>query len=234
MIINLLCPTRGRPDKFKRMVDSAMNKASNPNLVFIYSGHYCNDASSHDPLPTHRNFPIRLGETSGKGAGPYWNQLAAEASYHRSGMLYLYMLIGDDCVFETQGWDDMIRAEAAKYPDGIFTIAPNDNRTNGGAPHFVVSNKWIETLGYFVNPAFQHFCVDTWTEYLARAVDRFIYMPDVIVSHQKAAEQHYDETADRIRGKNRVSQRDNLIKDLLIANGFAQDDINLLKAVMHG
>ena len=227
MIINLLCPTRGRPDKFKRMVDSAYATALNSDDVNVTGYTYEDDISDYGETD---EFIYSGAESSGRGAGPYWNILASHCFYKNMDT-ELFMLIGDDCVFETQGWDDMLRAEANKYPDGIFAIAPNDKRS-GGAPHFVVSNKWIETLGYFVHPAFQHFCVDTWTEYLARAVGRFIYMPDVIVSHQKAAEQHYDETADRIRGKNRVNLRDNLIKDLLIKNGFANDDIDLLKAAI--
>lgn len=224
MIINLLCPTRGRPDKYKKMVNSAIATAARSDQISIWGGQYSNDNSNYDLLKT-------LHETSGRGAGPYWNQLAGFAHNRQGADTSLYMLVGDDCVFETQGWDDCLRVVAEQFRDGIYCLAPNDKRS-GGAPHFVVSNRWIETLGYFVNPAFQHFCVDTYTQHIAEGVGRFIYLEHVVVAHQKAAENHYDQTAARIRGTSRVSIRDNALKKTLIEGGFAQDDINLLKAVM--
>lgn len=225
MIINLLCPTRGRPEKYVRMVNSAIATAAQISKLEIWGGKYSNDNVSY-------NHGMRaLHETSGRGAGPYWNQLAGQAySKHPEG---LYLLVGDDCVFETQGWDDYMRVVAEQFPDGIYALAPNDKRTQGGAPHFAVSHRWIETLGYFVNPAFQHFCVDTYTQYLAEGVGRFKYLEHVVIAHQKAAEQHYDQTAHRIR-QNRTSSRDNMLKKTLIEYGFAQDDIELLKAAMNG
>lgn len=224
MIINILCPTRGRPQQFERMKKSALDMADDRSRVIVHGLAYTNDDSDYGP------YVMRLHETCGRGAGPYWNILASFAEEHMRGKdgNHLYMLVGDDCLFETEGWDNLIKAQAKEFPDGIYCIAPNDNRTDKGAPHFVVSGKWIETLGYFVNPSFRHFCVDTYTAYLAKSIGRYFYMKDVLVTHKKAAIEHYDETADRIRREN-GSKRDIEIMNLLINNGYADQEIESLR-----
>lgn len=224
MIINILCPTRGRPEQYDRMFNSALSMADDKSKIAVFGLRYKDDESKYSPFLTSMN------EVCGRGGGSYWNILVDKAINLNPNQGHLFMLIGDDCVFETQGWDTRIRLEAEKYPDGIFCIAPNDARGNG-SPHFVVSQKWVDALGYFVNPSFRHFCVDTYTEYLARAVKRFIYLEDVIVKHKKGSEQHYDETADRIRRTN-LSLLDIKVMNILINDGYADAEIELLKAAM--
>ena len=42
---------------------------------------------------------------------------------------------------------------------------------------------YINILGYFVPPCFQHNFIDIWVSYLANVLDRFVWMSDISFEH---------------------------------------------------
>ena len=231
MIIDILCPTRGRPHLAKRMLDSLYKTVSDPSRVRLWVYLSDNDQCLDGYYFAYSLNPILVNAIKGKDAPTawMWNYLAEKA--HNSGG-DLFFLIGDDVIFETEGWDEIYRESSAKNPDGIFVLAPDDGR-GSGVPHPCVSRAWIDTLGYFVNPAFLHWGVDSYTEHLALSVDRLIRLPDVKITHQKVGEANpVDETYKRLR-EGVWNARDLEVLDLM-KNRYAGKDIELLKGVVGG
>ena len=91
----------------------------------------------------------------------------------------------DDIEFKTPGWDAMIEAEFAKYPDQILLCGGDDGFTHGKAiPHPFVSRKWCEIQGFFSAPYFESdYGTDTWNEDIARMIGRRVYLPELLIYH---------------------------------------------------
>jgi len=54
----------------------------------------------------------------------------------------VYMITVDDARFDTAGWDDIIRQEFAKCPDGVLLAFPHDPMTADAAT-YPIFGRWI-------------------------------------------------------------------------------------------
>lgn len=230
MIIDILCPTRGRPNLARRMYDSACDTAKYPDYLRFWFYLSDNDPvyENANGLPFLGDLKSKVSSFTGKDAPTslMWNYLAKEA-YKANGDLFL--LMGDDVIFETEGWDEIYRNSVRSIHDGIFVIAPNDGR-GSGVPHPCVSRRWIETLKYFVNPVFLHWGVDSYTEKLAHKVGRFISLPNVSIKHAKVGEAiPSDDTHKRIRSGVWHERDMEVIK---LMDRYIDTDVQLLREVM--
>lgn len=228
MKIALLCPSRGRPDLAKRMVDSVLATAVHPQRVEILF--YLNgddpEAKRYIDWLTQPEYKGSVRFTVGTDAPTAysWNLLAQETDAD------LLMLCGDDCVFQTRGWDNAFEATAGTFKNGIGVLSFMDGRSAPGTghPHPVVSRKFMETLGYFTPPLFFHWYVDTWLVTLAQQAGVFHYLEEVLVDHVKPAETTgADDTHRRIR-MGVWQARDKLAWEL--GHRWMQLDANLLFA----
>lgn len=237
MIIDILCPSRGRPHLAKRMYESICKTVSRPNhvRVWLYLSDNDPDVDKYNVVSFSQGDvcwekEVLVNVVYGKdGPTSYlWNHLAQHAYGCRSDLLFL---MGDDVVFETEGWDEIYREAARNNPDGIFVLAPDDGR-GSGVPHPCVGRTWIDTLGFFVNPAFLHWGVDSYTEHLALSLDRFIRLPEVKITHQKVGETNpADETYKRLR-EGVWNKRDLQVLELMKSR-YAEKDIELLRKAMN-
>ena len=110
--------------------------------------------------------------------------------------------MGDDCIFETPEWDAKMK-EAAKPEwrrDGAYIVSCHDGRELNSHGHFAIGRGWRDALGYIMPPIFRHWATNMWTTDIAERIDRLAYLPDVVLKHDKVADQEVkDETHDRIR-----------------------------------
>ena len=183
-MISIVCPSRGRPIQARRMYGSALNTARGEVEVKFY-------LNNDDPKITAYDVPSVTGPDMPTAWS--WNKLALESRGE------LIVLGGDDTIFKTVGWDDRLREEM--WPDGIGVLAFNDLRSKGAAPHTCVSRKWIDTLGYFCPFWFHHWYVDTWNVDIAKRINRFKWLEDVVLEHMtfKNNKASMDDTYRRIR-----------------------------------
>jgi len=107
----------------------------------------------------------------------------------------VFLLVGDDVVFKTYGWDKMIMKSLPE--DGIALFSFDDGRGEKGKshPHPAITKKWYETLGYVAWPEFRHWSVDSWLVDISQRINRLIYLGDVLIDHQKVM----DKTAKDLR-----------------------------------
>ena len=217
--IVICCPSRGRPDYAKRMEQSAYATAKWPNQIKVKF--YLNE---DDPtLKQYRVFDADIGID--RSTVMSWNMLAESENSK------MYMLCGDDAEFITPGWDKIFLDQYEKYPDGIFMIGTATGKKHGlmhrTSPHPVITKEWRNALGYHFPPQFHHWYLDAYTNDLANAVDRYIFMEDVMIKVKKITE---DDTAKRIR-TSAVHQRDTWVYNKTKQCYFDYDVSKLRKAM---
>lgn len=146
--VAVLIPTRGRPEAFQRAVASV--RATSKAEVLAY----CDDDENHQ-LGIYSN--IVVGPVI--GCAKSINVLAAEA-------LRLYpdvdtlMMMPDDAVMETPGWDEYLVDEMNKFPKRIGVVSPHLSGDAGA--HRVdmpaISKQLFQWLGWYAHRDMIHYC----------------------------------------------------------------------------
>lgn len=180
-MIALLCPTYGRPEQFRRMRESV-------------------SATSHNTIVCTSEFPEFMPTVH------KWNTLAQEAM--KNPAVKLFMLAADDIIFETPGWDKALLDHYNALENKIHVYSFRDSRDACGTPHPIISREYIEAAGYFLQPIFLHWFVDTWTVSIARANNCFTHLKELRLTHDKPSDHgKADETHNGIR-RNKWWERD--------------------------
>lgn len=174
--ISILCPTRGRPDWARRLLDSARATAAGEIELVFY-------ADSDEPRMTEYADQIG-GSDVNFIVGPRvvlsecWNRCAEKATGD------VLMQCGDDIIFRTIDWDTRVLAEFDQVPDKILLVHGEDGiQHEGVATHGFLHRTWMEVVGYFVPPLFASDYNDLWLTEVANALDRKRYLPDVYTEH---------------------------------------------------
>ena len=198
MNIALICPTRGRPDKFRRMLESARATATaGIETIHCYAAFTEGDAS----IPQYDVKSIQVLSHVTWPDYPTvhkWNMLAEWAMADSCNKFF--MLAADDMIFSTRGWDAALREHYAALKNKIHVYALQDSRDKDGTPHPIVTREYIKAMGYFLPPIFLHWYVDSWTVRAAKENDYFTHLRDYLLIHDKPSDRGQpDETHTRIR-----------------------------------
>lgn len=169
-MISLICPTRGRPEQYNRMVISVNNTVS--SKINLYSASN-DDADKY----VHRHFPNDCPTVF------MWNTLAEEALKKDANKLF--MLCADDAVFMTSGWDKALIDHYNALENKIHVYALQDSRDDNGTPHPIVTREYMDAMGYFMPPIFLHWFVDSWTVETAKANKCFTHLKQFSLVHDK-------------------------------------------------
>lgn len=199
-MIALLCPTRGRPEQFKRMAESALSTASNQANIKIYA---CSNGGDNYVSPAPKDSPTVY----------LWNKMADLAKSDFAYNHRLFMLAADDVIFTTPGWDEALMEHYNALENKIHVYALRDSRDADGVPHPIVTREYVDAMGYFVPPIFLHWRVDTWTVDIARDNGVFSHLKDYLLIHDKPSDRgEGDETHNRIR-RSGWRERDQYVND---------------------
>lgn len=193
MTIAIICPTRGRPKMFERMVQSAHATADRKNIRIYF---YTAEADSE-----HGNYKAPEGCTHFTGLDlscvAACNYLAAHPVVKENSLL---MVAADDTIFTTPGWDVALLEAYEKLDNKIHVFSLLDSRDENGTPHPIVTQEYCEAMGYFFPPIFLHWYADTWTVQIAKANNCFTHLKDYMLAHDKITDRgETDETYSRIR-----------------------------------
>jgi hypothetical protein len=203
MKMAIICPSRGRPERFAEMWESALNMADNPEAVicslWVDRDDHKLDGYVQEVRP---NVLLTVGEE--KLSVPDLANLAAQRV-----QADIFMAGSDDIVFQTKGWDTRVRSAFASVPDRILLAYTNDGRGRDKVEHFFVSREWIEQVGYLLGPGFEHFSADEWAGDIAKRIGRARYLSNVVTEHRhfKYGKAPNDETYQMKRREN-LSGRD--------------------------
>ena len=224
-MISLLCPSRGRPEMFARMLESARKTALWPFQIEVVARLDTDD-------PTRGDYPVAsddLRYARGERAllSKCWNECAPLATGE------ILMHCGDDLTFNTNGWDQRVRDAFAAVPDRILFAYGNDLSPNFPqlGTHGFVHRRWVETVGYFVPPLFSSDWNDVWLTDVAQRIGRAQPLEDVVIEHHHytfgKAERDQTHAEREERGA-----RDKVVELYESTSEERKDDAEKLRAVM--
>ena len=185
MKISLLTPTRDRPDNIVRFIDSVVDTISNDNYIEILF------YVDYDDINTTRiinNYCVKLTkkieiksmcDVKENWYNKWWNFLWKMATGD------VFMQCGDDLIFRTKNWDNVIADEINKYNDKMVVINPNDGSCDSHkrATHPILTKEWCDAVGYFVPGIFAGAMNDTWITDISKRVNRLVYLDEVLIEH---------------------------------------------------
>ncbi len=177
----IVLPTRKRPDELKRLVNSVMETADNPNKIEFCFYIDPDDNISKDCIEEliANNKSIKyISSDKNPTLSEMWN-IALELS-----TADIIMHCGDDIVFRTKSWDTIVKSKMSVYKDKIVLAYGNDGYQGANlATHSFVYRKWIEASGFWLPPYFVSDFNDVWLDVVAKGIGRSVYIPEVFTEH---------------------------------------------------
>ncbi len=212
--ISVLCPTRGNPQFVEAQIENIADTLAEPGRLKLLYYVDNNDPSLKDYQFAFHKMEAQVGRrlpfeiVSGDPIGtPRAINLMAEMAEADA-----YMVIADDVVFESSGWDQAIDQVVADHPDGVFNAWFDDGvfgEKLSWCP--ILGRTWFKTLRYIVPVIFEHYAADHWLHTLGRLTGRNVFIAD-----QKLGQRQIDDTATEARyawevdgGAKRKMDRDN-------------------------
>lgn len=218
-MISLLVPSRARPDNITRLWKTVNSTVWGEWELLVRI-----DDDDPSTYPTRFNLTYVTGPRILMAQN--WNELAERAT----GDILWHG--GDDVVFRTIGWDDIVRT--AFPPDDIALVHGHDLSPNGDwlATHGFVHRKWYDALGYLTAPYFSSDYCDMWLVDVAQMIERRVYVP--IVSehlHPAHGKAEWDITHEERLARHTADDVDALYRSPeMVANRLA--DAEKLRKVM--
>lgn len=221
MKISLLVPSRERLNLKLTLVSSIITSVKDINNVEVVFGVDEDDPTREivnkisNAIPCVKVVNIK---NNGKfiGINNIWNILAANTKNE------IFGYIGDDMVFKTSGWDEMILEEfnSKNCPnDNIKLVHCYDGHRNFDeiCVNAFVHRKYYETLGYFTKGEFLINWSDQWMYQTFNAFKRVKYRRDIHIQHNHwvYGGRQRDNTADRMLSDNHDKISDKLWYDLV-------------------
>ena len=213
-MISFCCPSRGRPELAKRLVDTATETQKGETEFLFYLNDDDEKLEQYQDLLDEKHYTVGPNQSTCYS----WNLMSDKANND------IVMLMGDDVQVLTQGWDQLIADEFDKYEDKILMVVPSDGRAKGSmkhgneiklwpdaplpAAHFAVHKNWTNTLGYLAPAFFWHWHVDTYTQKVARKLNRCLYLPTVEFKAKKILN---DNAGKQIRVNFNIANRDEFV-----------------------
>ncbi len=181
-LLSMIVPTRGRPAQLRRLLASLATTADRPQDLEVV-------------LVIDTDDPASL-EVSGNGLSlkqvtvPPGLRMGAlnMAGYEASAGRYL-MLLNDDVIARTPGWDSHLRTCFAAFPDGILLVHVNDTVFQKALCTFpIVSHVFCNLAGGVCPPTYRRYRIDDHIEDIFNLLGvlgerRSLYLPDVIFEH---------------------------------------------------
>jgi hypothetical protein len=217
-MISLLCPTRKRPEKLRRMIESVRATALHDVEILCY---ITNDDDSYKG-----KFDARIIHGPRMLLSDLWNTLIPHAKGD------IFQQTADDVTYRTPQWDRYVEEAFAAEKDRILLCYGNDCSPNGEkfATLPFVSREWVDTVGYFTGPGFAVDYSDTWPNDVSEMIGRKKYLPLIFDHHHWVwGKSAMDETYQEIHN---IRLRDNCSAQYAARLPERQADAEKLRAVM--
>ncbi len=192
-VFSLIVPTRQRTQQLRRLLDSLAATAARLaeiEVVVVVDEDDPESISFHyDDVPL-RKVVVAAGLSMG----------ALNMAGYEAGSGRYLMLLNDDVIARTPGWDDTIAACFRDFPDDLALIHTNDLLFGETLCTFpVVSRAYCEFAGGICPRDYVRYRIDdhigdTFNLLALLGERRIVYLPDVIFEHF-----HYDEPASGVR-----------------------------------
>ena len=220
MIFSILTPTRNRPEKCQRFIESIKRTTREHGRIELLF-YIDNDDPSMgkyrkiEEVYTTDFLRIKMFEGPAKSVSKSWNDIAAISNGD-------YMIMGnDDLVYDTVSWDQKLERHLVNLEDPYHMCWVNDDINGNRHCAFpIISKEWYKTVDYFTPGVFHFGYNDTWVYDVAKRIGRHKYFGDILVKHLHFS--HNPSERDDTTERNRTQEKGNLYKkDLVIFNQTA-------------
>jgi hypothetical protein len=213
MKIAILVPSRERMNRRLTMLMSILTTVKDINNVNIYFGVDDDDPTLPIIIKVAQAIPcVKIvnipNDNKFIGLGKMWNYCAKASTEE------IISMIGDDMVFATQNWDEMLINEFKNAPaDGIYGIHCNDGfHGEKLAVNFFCLRKYSDLMnGKFMREEFMINWIDQWLHQVFSSVGRLKYRGDIMIEHRHwvLGKDKKDKVADRmaVADTNKISDK---------------------------
>ena len=224
--ISLLIPSRGRPEMFKKCIDSAYATATYPRQVEVVAWFDQDDSEFGKYWDLIEKLPVLYLRGERTLLSKCWNHCYERATGE------IFMHLGDDVIFRTPGWDVEVRDAFDAVPDKILFAYGNDLGPHGETfgTHGFVHRRWVETVGYFLPPLFSCDWNDVWLNEVAEEIGRKQLLP-IVTEHMHYTFGKADRDQTHAEREERGA-RDNVVEIYQQTKAERREDIKKLRAVM--
>ena len=184
---SLIVPTRRRPAQLRRFLDSVAATASDPNgieVVLVVDADDPASIAADHPSLALRHVVVPPGRTMGA---------INRAGYEASAGDYV-MLLNDDVIARTPGWDATALACFRRFPDPIVLVHVNDTLFRDRLCTFPLTTRaFCERAGGICPPEYIRYRIDDHIEDVFNLLAvlgrrRTVYLPDVVFQHYNLIE----------------------------------------------
>lgn len=181
-LISLIVPTRQRPELLRRLLTSLADTAERPDLLEILLIIDSDDVVSRqvaEPRLTIRQVIVPPGQTMGN-----LNRAGYAASLGR-----FLMLLNDDVLARTPGWDETVRGCFAAYADDLLLVHVNDLVFGAHLCTFpIVSRTFCEMAGGICPGDYVRYRIDDHIEDCFNLLGvlgerRVVFAPKIVFEH---------------------------------------------------
>lgn len=176
--ISVLACARERITALDTMLASLFATAADPASVEILLRCDHDDEPMIDYLRSWKwsNASVVIGpRLSGYASLPVFTNQLARLSHGD-----LLLVVNDDAVFETQGWDEMLRRAAGECGD-LFLLGVDTRYNADHYPFPCVPRGLVDTLGFLFDERLVY--TDIWLRDVLAALHQAIPVPEVVIRH---------------------------------------------------
>lgn len=216
-MIDILVPSKGRPNRLQTMINSCYETADTPEDISVIVFLDRDDYYELDLISDNVSVIQGKQEVLSK----LWNNC------FRYGQGEICMHAADDIVFESKGWDTIVRDYFAKNEIGL--IYGDDCHQDKWATHSFTSRKAADILGYFCPPYFEADYNDIWLTELYLGIKKICYTSDLVIKH---LHRNLDSKFDDSTYKLAEARRERATKVWEQKQPQLQEDIKRLRSAM--
>jgi GT2 family glycosyltransferase len=184
-LLSLIVPTRARVPELRRFLGTVRDTAADPSALEVIAVIDEDDPESCEFSFADLAFTRVLappGQTMGN----------LNLAGYRAARGEFLMLLNDDVVIHTPGWDVRIRQVLTSHPDGIVLAHVNDLIFREALCTFpALTRVFCELAGGICPAQYRRYCIDNHIQDVFELIrllghDRRVFLPDVIFEHKNA------------------------------------------------
>ncbi|WP_420422363.1 glycosyltransferase family 2 protein [Simkania sp.] len=181
--ISLLLPTRERLAKAQAFLQTVVATADDVSQIEVIVTLDDDDTPSHTLTSPHEALSLR------KVIGPQTTMGALNTRCLKKATGEILMLVNDDILIRTKGWDTYLIEAVKKFPDGICMMHTRDGYKDASFPLFpILTQKAVQLIQ---DPYPSEYCGDCIDSHLFDIFlrlkdlgeDRIVFIPEVLFEH---------------------------------------------------
>jgi len=183
MLISLICPSKGRPNNVKRLINNIQNTVEEKvELIFVFDIGEPHQLYEMKELPSNIQICTLNIKHSDFLNKDYYNYGAS------FGLGKYFWCIGDDVKFLTKSWDKILKEKLEDYlkdkPDRIAYISVSEEKSKAKHPCFpLITSEAFKALDMYFHPDLMSWGADRCLWELYSGVDRILHIPEIEIQH---------------------------------------------------